>query len=189
MARFAAGIFFVFAVAWLAWYGSATIAPADTLAPAETLPAGNSTRTPAAPGLIGVGSCASASCHGGAIHSPFAWQRSYSVWSTEDKHSRAYQVLFGEQAKRIVQLLDELPSLDQARPFDDHRCLGCHTTADPAAPRAREMLADGIGCESCHGPSQAWLVDHTRWPSSLAESDRRAKMVNAMRRNYSRRTI
>jgi hypothetical protein len=176
VARLAAGIFFVSAVVWLAWCGLAS------LAPAVTIPAGNAKPTPAVAGYTGVGSCASASCHGGAIDSPFAWQRSYSVWSTEDKHSRAYQVLFSDQAKRIVQLLDNLPSPEQAKPFADHRCLGCHTTIDPAAPRGRDMLADGVGCESCHGPAQTWLVDHTRWPSPLAETDGRAKAVAAMRR-------
>ena len=176
MARLTAAVGLVLAMVWLAWCGLARIAPA------VAAPAGEAKPAPALTGYTGVGSCASAACHGGAIDSPQAWQRAYSIWSTEDKHSRAYQTLFGDRAKRIVQLLDHLPSLDQAKPFADRRCLGCHTTIDPAAPRGREMLADGVGCESCHGPAQSWLVDHTRWPSPLAENDGQANAINAMRR-------
>jgi hypothetical protein len=38
-------------------------------------------------------------------------------------------------------------------------CLGCH--ADPAASRGNSFqLADGVGCESCHGGASNWIASH-----------------------------
>jgi len=41
-------------------------------------------------------------------------------------------------------------------------CLGCHALDVPADQRGHTLdLADGVGCENCHGPSSAWLGPHT----------------------------
>jgi len=40
-------------------------------------------------------------------------------------------------------------------------CLGCHTDPAPPGQRgARFQVADGVGCEACHGGSGAWIASH-----------------------------
>jgi hypothetical protein len=122
--------------------------------------------------FLGVSSCASVACHGGPISAdPSAkWRSSYTVWATIDKHSRAFSVLFEPRSKRIVQLLDHLPSVDQARPYQEERCLACHSTGQSFQKTDTSILADGVGCELCHGPAQNWLKKHTEraWLDSRA---------------------
>jgi len=41
------------------------------------------------------------------------------------------------------------------------KCLACHALDVPPADRARTFdLADGVSCESCHGPASNWLGPH-----------------------------
>src|SRR5262249_11368110 len=42
-------------------------------------------------------------------------------------------------------------------------CLGCHAVA-PARVSAGSpvQVADGVGCESCHGPAEKWLRPHAQ---------------------------
>src|SRR5207247_703944 len=44
----------------------------------------------------------------------------------------------------------------------DRLCLKCHATNDGnlASTGERFALADGVGCEACHGPSQKYLTVH-----------------------------
>jgi hypothetical protein len=45
------------------------------------------------------------------------------------------------------------------RPEQDRRCLACHLT--PQTPDSPEIAAfEGVGCESCHGPSRDWREQH-----------------------------
>jgi hypothetical protein len=177
----------------------AAIVAASTMALAAWLSAADSTLAPLAPETIspprpttrtaerspesaasiprrylGVSSCASAACHGGPISpDPGAkWRSSYTVWATLDKHSRAFSVLFEPRSKRIVQLLDHLPSVDQAKPYQDERCLACHSAGQSTESTATSVLADGVGCELCHGPAQNWLKRHTEraWLDSRTAS-------------------
>src|SRR5205085_1193146 len=59
----------------------------------------------------------------------------------------------------------------KARPEEDSLCLRCHAlnTAEPR--RYPEALADGVGCENCHGAAQNWLEPHFRdgWRQRSAE--------------------
>ena len=82
----------------------------------------------------------------------------YSIWVNKDPHSCAYNVLFNEQSKKIAKHL----KLDVA-PHKNDLCLNCHSTNVPKADLAFESklsLVDGVGCESCHGGAENWLVDH-----------------------------
>jgi hypothetical protein len=48
--------------------------------------------------------------------------------------------------------------------FLQQSCTGCHSTvSDPA------LVADGVSCESCHGPASRWLSTHTRAGAQHAE--------------------
>src|SRR5262249_39929757 len=44
-------------------------------------------------------------------------------------------------------------------------CLACHATSGPASNPALAAVvrADGVGCESCHGPAGSWLALHTTY--------------------------
>lgn len=114
--------------------------------------------------LVGVGSCTAAGCHGGA-HSNLVVGSEYNVWIAQDPHARAYSVLFEERSQTMVRLLDGLPLDRPVAAYKDARCLACHSTTD-APPREgnRDLVSDGVGCESCHGPASRWLSRHYEQP-------------------------
>jgi len=107
----------------------------------------------------GPGSCAASACHGAVpartdLRIP---QNEYSVWITQDRHSRAFEVLRNPVSQRMARLLG-IERADAAP-----KCLACHALAPPAAQRARTFSAEeGVSCESCHGPASQWLGPHTR---------------------------
>jgi hypothetical protein len=110
--------------------------------------------------FVGAGSCASVACHGSQQSDQPAWRQSYQRWCSDDAHANAFLTLYGERSKRIVQLLDGLERPDLARPYEDARCLSCHTAFSAAPPQRRDLLVDGVSCEACHGPARDWLVPH-----------------------------
>jgi hypothetical protein len=79
-----------------------------------------------------------------------------------DRHNRAYSVLFDERSKRIVQLLDGLLDLKSAAPHRDARCTACHSVPVDPKTAPTSLLADGVGCELCHGPAKNWIREHTQ---------------------------
>ena len=110
---------------------------------------------------VGVGGCSASSCHGAGIESSKPWQSAFTVWSTQDPHAQAYSVLFGPFARQIVSNLNR-PNKIGKPAYEDSRCIGCHTTEDPGRPSSREFLAEGVGCEACHGVAENWVAIHTR---------------------------
>ena len=106
---------------------------------------------------VGPGSCSAVACHGGIEPRSVTrvLQNEYSTWVTRDKHARAYTSLttpLGEQIARTLQL----GPAEQAQ-----RCLVCHALDVPASQQARKFdLADGVSCESCHGPASRWIGPH-----------------------------
>jgi len=108
------------------------------------------------PKFVGALSCASSSCHGGGG----ARQDQYLVWSLNDFHSqKPVATLTTARAKQIA---DALQIND---PTADARCVSCHAplTAVPPARRGPAFsVAEGVSCESCHGPAENWLRSHTR---------------------------
>src|SRR5437763_2515954 len=104
----------------------------------------------AATRIQGVGSCAAAGCHN--ANGPAGSEGSeYSTWAGRDKHARAYEVL---REPRSVEMVRKLGWGKKAH--EEDRCLVCHSTSDAHGGLPADILADGVGCEACHGPSEKW---------------------------------
>jgi hypothetical protein len=75
----------------------------------------------------------------------------YGKW-LKDPHSKAIKTL-GEQKS-----LDYAKSNGIADPAKDAKCLKCHSTFDAVAANLRGGItqAEGVSCESCHGPGSAY---------------------------------
>ncbi len=119
---------------------------------------------------LGVGSCAASTCHGAAAtwKSSNVAQTEYHTWRRGDKHARAYAVLLNERSRAIAEKLGLKEPAHRAA-----ICLDCHAHNVPAARRDKEfVLADGVGCESCHGPAERWIGPHVepaaRHPANIA---------------------
>jgi hypothetical protein len=132
----------------------------DTFKPGVAVPAG--------PKLAfqGVASCASTACHHSTTVKGIG-RNEYTIWATRDPHARAFVILFEEPALQIVKNLHG----PTARPATENLlCLNCHVQPGlESLPPARDslerspgpaVLADGVGCESCHGPAEKWLKTH-----------------------------
>lgn len=115
---------------------------------------------------LGVQTCAASTCHG-AVQ---PWQNStvlqneFVIWSTHDAHSKAYKALLSKKGKSIAAKLGLGPAENSAT------CLACHTDNVPAEKQGKNFnIADGVGCESCHGGAENWLGTHVSGVSSRPE--------------------
>jgi hypothetical protein len=111
---------------------------------------------------LGVTSCASDNCHGRVkpLVRVRVQQDEYLTWKQADKHSRAYAALLGPQGQRIARNLTGLLK-EPDHPEHEALCLDCH--ADNVAKERQGPqfdLADGVGCEACHGGAVQWLGVH-----------------------------
>ena len=110
------------------------------------------------PSHLGVASCASAACHGAVTPAQGGTvrQNEYTTWQTDDRHANAYNLLLDERSAEIARKLG-LEGAHTAK-----LCLECH--ADNVAEERRGpefQLADGVGCEACHGGAEDWIRLHT----------------------------
>lgn len=118
----------------------------------------------------GVATCAGSTCHGRAEgNGAVVRQDEISTWqspsSQSGAHSRAYAVLAGRRGQQIADSLGLGPATQAAD------CLGCHATFAPKQQRGpRFSLADGVSCESCHGPAEKWLASHYARPATHASN-------------------
>lgn len=91
--------------------------------------------------LIGTKKCA-------MCHKKDASGNQYGKWQ-EMNHAKAYEVLGTEEAKAVAAKL----GIDD--PQTSGACLKCHSTAYYFTEELKSeavALADGVSCESCHGP-------------------------------------
>lgn len=117
---------------------------------------------------LGVASCSSSTCHGSIRpwQNANVLQNEYITWSREDAHAKAYKILFNKASKRIVRNLGLKEPAHEAK-----ICLDCHADNVPADKRGeRFQIADGVGCESCHGGAGTWIETHTTGKESHTES-------------------
>jgi hypothetical protein len=109
---------------------------------------------------LGVATCAGSTCHGRAEgNGAVVRQDEIATWqepsSSSGAHSRALAVLDSLRGRQIA------ASLGLGDASSAPACLGCHATGAPAGERGpRFQPSDGIGCESCHGPSAGWIATH-----------------------------
>ena len=125
------------------------------------------------PKYLGVVTCAGSTCHGAGhpVGDARISQTEFLSWHRDDAHSKAYRVLIEEKGQRIAQ------KLGLANAGAAPECLSCHTTFVPAEVRGKRFqLADGVGCESCHGPASKWLGQHVTGAASR-EDNIKAGMV------------
>jgi Cytochrome c554 and c-prime len=107
------------------------------------------------PRYLGAASCSSSSCHGGAGEQ----HNQFIVWSQWDFHQRAALILTTARSARVAERL----SINDAAVST--RCTVCHsplTTISSARLSDKNHPDNGVSCESCHGPAEAWLRSHTR---------------------------
>lgn len=116
---------------------------------------------------LGVASCSSSVCHGN-VKSTSSYDvqlNEYITWSREDAHSKAYSVLMTDRSRAIAAKLG-LPNAYEAK-----MCLDCHADNIPPAMRGKEFnIADGIGCEACHGGAEKWIESHTMKSTSYEDN-------------------
>lgn len=104
---------------------------------------------------LGVATCASALCHNAVAprHGGGPRLDEYRTWRRDDAHAHAYDSLLGDAGQRIAR------RAGVGAPERATVCLDCH--ADRAAATGpRHDLADGVGCEACHGGAERWLDSH-----------------------------
>lgn len=74
----------------------------------------------------------------------------YKKWES-DKHSKAYDALKSESAKKKAE------AMGVKDPLTDAKCLSCHTTAAGKTNVDKSYKVDeGVGCEACHGPGSLY---------------------------------
>ncbi len=124
---------------------------------AQPAPAGGDSAAPVSTGLLyqGVASCRAEPCHGknGPPQTPGT---EYLTWLTRDPHAQAFQDLTNARSRQMTKLLGA-----KQPAHENPLCLGCHATpTKPARPGSPVSVHDGVGCESCHGPSEKWWDIH-----------------------------
>ncbi|HUF10761.1 MAG TPA: cytochrome c family protein, partial [Rhodothermales bacterium] len=100
--------------------------------------------------FIGVARCKT--CH----RKPASGEQ-FRIWE-ESAHSKAYATLASEESKAIA----AKKGIDD--PQTAESCLKCHATGAGVAAEAlgpKHDIADGVGCESCHGPGQDYYKKST----------------------------
>lgn len=113
---------------------------------------------------VGAASCAASGCHGSPapVADAEILMNEYDTWlhAPAPTHVRAWEVLLQPVSKRIARNLG-LPGSPETSPT----CTGCHSMDVPAELQARPgaiEIADGVSCESCHGPAGGWLAEHVQ---------------------------
>jgi len=116
---------------------------------------------------LGVVTCAGNTCHGAnaPLKDSKVQQNEFIIWHREDKHAKAYTVLFNDASKRIARNL----GINAAH--TEKLCLDCHADNVPAERRGKRFqIDDGVGCEACHGGSDRYLGPHVSGTRTHAEN-------------------
>lgn len=120
-------------------------------------------------------SCASTACHGGprpgVAQSSAIRGAEYPLWLERDPHAQAYRSLCSELGTSILQRLNILEGMEITDRAAFNNCLACHNSTQQAvAGSTTDVRTEGVACDRCHGPSQAWRNTHytDQWPAIAA---------------------
>jgi hypothetical protein len=116
---------------------------------------------------MGPATCASGVCHGSVtpLSATNVMQDEYTVWTQQDAHAGAYDLLLNDQSRRIAR------NLGLANAHEADICLDCHADNVPDAKRGPKFqISDGVGCEACHGGAERWIESHTADGASHADN-------------------
>lgn len=135
----------------------------------DPLPPDRAPRPPAPLAAQGAGSCSATACHGSMApaardeYPSRVLRNEHTTWLTQDRHADAYRVLFSQRSKEMASRLSS--GKVKVAAHQDQRCLACHATGGigPTSVPAEVVRQDGVSCESCHGPAQHWLAEHTQY--------------------------
>jgi hypothetical protein len=73
----------------------------------------------------------------------------YKIWE-EELHAKAFANLASDKGKEAAK------KRGIEDPQKDERCLACHSVKGSPAPE------EGVSCEACHGPAEAYLKPHEK---------------------------
>ncbi|MCY2976067.1 MAG: multiheme c-type cytochrome [Planctomycetota bacterium] len=116
-------------------------------------------------GLRGAASCAGSSCHGGprpGSSTQTALRGSeYALWKEIDPHARSWRTLASKESEAILTKLKILSDGQIKNAAAYKNCLACHNTnQEMTDDLLTPSIAEGVGCEMCHGPSEPWYDRH-----------------------------
>lgn len=132
---------------------------------------------------LGAPSCSASACHGGpgaGVSSIEAARGSeYPLWLESDPHAQSWRTL---NTERSVDILKRLNILVNGAIVDKpayQNCLACHNSTNELQPDGiSPRLAEGVGCEACHGPSELWRDSHYQGSFSASDSIAKRGLVN-----------
>lgn len=84
-------------------------------------------------------------------HNKSTTGQQYKKW-TEARHSKAFETLKSEKA------VENGKKYGIEKPWESEKCLKCHSTYHAANADIRGTVteAEGVSCESCHGPGSKY---------------------------------
>ncbi len=89
-----------------------------------------------------------------------------TAWWFDDAHYQSADPFFEQDPENVkIATLYGLKRSQMAR--GDHICMDCHGTAVTA--EKRQEVADGVACESCHGPAADYLESHQEGDADLGD--------------------
>ena len=99
-------------------------------------------------------------------HNKPANGQAYKIWS-ESLHANAMKSLSNEKALAYAK------EHNIADPAKDPGCIKCHSTAGSVKEslQAGITIAEGVSCESCHGPGSAYKTNTNMKDKALAQKN------------------